>query len=285
MIPQQIQRLFEFVDFLDNNKAEYIKTYIPLCNEYEILDRQKKELNPNGNYRDRQQYDNIQTQIEAKFSPIKENVYTPITNKLRELEIWSDDDTYASIWNNNISAISDFKKNFSEKDIQQIMMYKQKYISFRTETNTHFYCLSLVFQEIDEVLKELFDFFKDTNENEFDSFETKTIEVSSIAEDMKGISDNIGRNVGFSIPIENVIDFSKESQMQTQPNRKTEIIMGDKIEVGDISDNSGQISINNRGQSNQKVTKTTEPKNSKWIIAGVIVAVVGVIVAILVRIF
>jgi len=102
---------------------------------------------------------------------------------------------------------------------------------------------------------------------------------------MKGISDNIGRNVGFSIPIENVIDFSKESQMQTQPNRKTEIIMGDKIEVGDISDNSGQISINNRGQSNQKVTKTTEPKNSKWIIAGVIVAVVGVIVAILVRIF
>ncbi len=38
MIPLRIRALFDFIDFLDSNKAEYIKTYIPLCNELVQLD-------------------------------------------------------------------------------------------------------------------------------------------------------------------------------------------------------------------------------------------------------
>ena len=182
MIPKKIQSLFEFIKFLDKNKAEYIEKYIPLCNELEELDKQRSLLEPNENYKDKQSYDIIQKEIKEKFEPITENIYKPITSKLQELGIWSGDDAFKGLWNNNISEIADFKRNFSEEQAKQVFQYKQKYLSFRTETNSNFLCLSFVFLDLDEILKRLFDFFKDTKENEFDSFEAKIIEVEDFTE-------------------------------------------------------------------------------------------------------
>jgi FtsZ-binding cell division protein ZapB len=92
MIPQKIQALFDFIDFLDANKKEYIEKYIPLCNELSELDKQRSKLKPNENYKDKQSYECIQKEIKEKFEPITDNIYKPVTNKLRELGIWSRDD-------------------------------------------------------------------------------------------------------------------------------------------------------------------------------------------------
>jgi len=144
MIPQKIQALFDFIDYLDSNKIEYM--CIPLCNELNSLDIQRAELKPDKNYVDKQRYDKIQNEINRKFQPIEQNIYIPVLNKLRELGIWAGDDVFTSIWNSNISAISDFKKDFTSEDIVQVMNYKQKYLGFRTETNTSFLCLHLFYQ-------------------------------------------------------------------------------------------------------------------------------------------
>jgi len=87
MIPEKIQALFTFIDYLNKNKDEYIEKYIPLCNELKVLGNQREELKPSKNYIDKQEYDKIQAQIAEKFSPITLNIYNPITSKLRELEI------------------------------------------------------------------------------------------------------------------------------------------------------------------------------------------------------
>lgn len=285
MIPQKIQSLFDFIDFLNKNKREYIENYIPLCNELKNLGNKRNELNPKGNYIDKQKYDNIQIQIKEKFSPITLNIFTPISNKLKELEIWSGDETYSSIWNNNISAISDFKRDFKSEDVVQVMQYKQKYLSFRTETNTDFLCLSFAFQNLDEILKELFDFFKDTNKNEFDSFETKTIEVNSIEEAAKGFLENKGKIVKFSIPTKTLFNSSNDNQIQTSSmNIKNELIMGDKIKVGDIQNNSGQISIGKENANKNSSNDELAQKSFNWQKWGVIIAVVLTIIAIVVSI-
>jgi hypothetical protein len=266
MIPKKILALFDFIDYLDKNKRKYIEKYIPLCNELLNLDEQRNKLKPDSNYIDKQEYDNIQNQISVKFSPILSNIYIPISDKLKELSIWSGDETYSSIWNNNISAISDFKRDFTSEDVVQVMKYKDKYLTFRIETNTNFLCLSLILQELDEIFKALFDFFKDTNENEFDSFETKTIKVDSVEEAVKGFIENKGKNIKFSLPAKNLYNGLAETQIQKNPtNIKNEIIMGDKIEVGDISNNSGQImvgkdikisdSLNGKKESADKIEK------------------------------
>ena len=281
MVPQKIQALFDFIDYLDNNKSEYIEKYIPLCDELKKLDSQRKELNPSGNYKDKQNYDKIQIEIKEKFSPITSNVFVPISNKLLELGIWSGDDTYASIWNNNFSEVSDFKTNFTSASINQVMHYKQIYLSFRAEVNSDFLCLSFVFQSLDEILKVLFDFFKDTNENEFAGFETKTISVSSIKKAVKGLIENKGQNVQFTIPTE--VLYKKETKTKNA-KIKNKIIMGDNIKVRDVSNNTAPVSI---GKGNiTKIGSNDElaQKSYNWqkwgIITGTIIGVIAIVVTI-----
>ena len=266
MIPKKIQALFDFIDYLDRNKIEYIEKYIPLCDELNNLDNRRAKLKPKNNYLDKQQFDEIQEEITQKFKPITQNIYVPILNKLKELEIWSGDDVFASIWNNNTSAIYDFKENFSSDDISAVIAYKQKYLSFRNETNTNFLCLQFVLSNLDEIFKQLFDFFKDTDENEFESFETKTIEVDSIKDAAKAFIETKGKNVRFSFSQKNLFDYQNVRQYLPQlPNINNEIIMGHKIQVGDISNNSGQITIgkdinisDSLNAKNETIDKITE---------------------------
>lgn len=286
MIPQKIQALFDFIDFLDLRKKEFIEKYIPLCNELRELDKQRSKLNPRENYKDKQSYKNIQKKIEEKFEPIIENIYKPITNKLRELGIWSGDEVYISIWNNNISEIEYFKRNFIPEDIELVIHYKQKYLLFRSETNNDFLCLSFVFSNLDEIFKVLFDFFKDTDENEFDSFEAKTIELKDFGEIAKSLKENIGKNIKYSIPWETI---NKEKQIPSiteklETNHYNIINMRDKIEIGQISSNNGQINVGSDNKIKVDTNDELLKKSFSWQKWGVIIGTVLAIIAILVTI-
>lgn len=287
MIPDKIQALFKFIDYLDTNKREYIEKYLPLCTELQSLDQQRSELNPSKNYTDKQQYDKIQNQIKEKFQPITQNIYIPVLNKLKEVGIWAGDDAFTSIWNSNISAISDFKKDFTPDDAIEVISYKQKYLSFRKETNSNFLCLQLVFSDLEEILKVLFDFFKDTNDNEFDSFETKTIEAKDIEEVVTGLIQNRGKNVKFSMPTNTFHHSPTKEQLQhSNINLINEIIMGDKIQSGDISNNKGAVSIGKNNKTNTNGSDELSKKTFNWqkwgIIIGTVLAIIAIIVTILV---
>ena len=285
MIPEKIKALFDFIDYLDENKSEYIEKYLPLCAELEILDAERSSLKPSKNYIDKQQYDKVQSQIKEKFAPILSYIFDPLTGKLKELNIWTGDSTFSSIWNNNISAISDFKKDFLPEDVPTIFQYKQKYLSFRTDTNSNFLCLSLVFNELDEIMKELFDFFKDSPTNEFDSFETKIIEANNIEDAIKKMANNKEKNLSFSIPAKTFFEKPSEKQEPAPIQKiKNKIIMGDKIKVGDISNNKGPVSVgkDNLTKVNDKDDFSVKSFNwQKWgIIIGTILSVAAIIVAI-----
>jgi hypothetical protein len=286
MIPEKIKALFEFIDYLDENKTEYIEKYLPLCDELKVLDTERNNLKPNENYSDKQKYDSIQNQIEKKFSPITLNIYNPVTNKLKELEIWSGDKTYTSIWNNNISEITEFKRNFKSEDIKIVIEYKQKYLKFRTETNTDFLCLTFIFNALDDVLKELFDFFKDSKENEFNNFETKTIQVNSIEKAVKGLIENKGKNVKYTFPDDTLFKKPNENELtNNHTNIKNEIIMGDKFQTGDISNHNGNISVGKDIKTKTSGNSDLEKKSYNWqkwgIIVGTIIGIIAIITSIL----
>lgn len=200
--------------------------------------------------------------------------------------IWSGDDVYTSIWNNNISEIEDFKRNFTEDDIEQVFHYKQKYLLFRTETNNDFLCLSFVFSNLDEIFRALFDFFKDTRENEFDSFETKTIEVEDFGEMAKILKDNIGKNVKYSIPTDTIFGKKQTTpateRLETKNNFNV-FNMGDKIKVGNISNNKGLITL---GKDNKmEVNNNDEIANNsfRWqkrdTIIATVIGIIGLVIA------
>lgn len=182
MITDKVKALFAFIDFLDKNKSEYIAKFIPLTIECLELGKQRSSLKPETNYKDKQQYDLIQTKIKDKFNLVYNNVTLPIERELKNLGIWGGENYYTSIYNNNISAILELTNNFKDEDIEDVIKYKHKYLSFRAEANSSFLSLELMFDELDEVLKLLFDFFKDTDKNEFETIETKTIQANDIRE-------------------------------------------------------------------------------------------------------
>lgn len=285
MIPQRIQALLDFIDYLDKNKKTYIEKYVPLCNELKVLHNQSEKLNPRNNYTDKQEYDKIQTQIAEKFKPITQNIYNPITSKLSELGIWSGDDTFASIWNNNSSAINDFKENFKAMDVSLIMESKRKYLCFRRETNTDFLCLIFVLHNLDEIFKELFDFFKDTNENEFDSFEAKKIEVNSIGEALKRFKENPSENIKFTFPMDSLVNKPIENETRGYTtNIKNELIMGNKFQVGNIHNNSGQITVGNENKIIVNDKDDLAKKSFNWQKTGIIIAIVLTIATIVLMI-
>lgn len=269
MIPERIQAIFDFIDYLDSKKQEYLEKYIPLCNELSDLGNKRGQLQPRENYRDKLQHRTVQAEISEKFSPITEEIYNPVVNKMLELGIWSGDGEMSSIWNNNFPAIADFKENFEAEDIPRVMSYKKKYLDFRNETNSNFLSLQMVFSTLDEVLKSLFDFFKDTDENEFDKFEAKTIEVDSLEEAVKGMIENKGKNVKFSILHSG---FTSKASSTPAPLPSTNIQniynMGDTFNVGNITGNSGEIiigkdikisdSFNDRKETADKITELIE---------------------------
>lgn len=286
MIPEKIHALFEFIEFLDKNKKIYIEKYIPLCNKLKKLDKERSALNPNENYKDKRSYEQIQKEIAQKFKPITENIYEPITSKLKELGIWSGDEVYTSIWNNNISEIEDFKRTFSEDDIQTVFNYKDKYLRFRTETNNDFLCLSFVFSNLDEIFKTLFDYFKDNKENEFELFETKTIEVGDFNEIAKNLKNNIGNNVKYSIPSETFFNQNRNTSKDKIQNKQNEFNifnMGDKIEVGNISKNKGQITFGKNNNTEINSDDELGKKSFRWqkreTIITIIIGIVGLVIA------
>jgi len=287
MISSKIQSLFDFIDFLHSNKENYIVNYTPLIKELEVLANKRSELKPLDNYSKKEKYNLIQKEIEDKFPTITENIYKPFSQKLLELEIWSGDDTYSSIWNRNIEAISKFKNEFESADVAIVMDYKKKYLSFRTETHSNFLCLGLIFQELDEIFKELFDFFKDTEDNEFENFEAKELKVNSVEDLVKSISENKTNNVKYSLPIESFIEKREQPRHSTNSLNfhNYETIMGDKIIAENIPNNSGVINVGKNNKSETNSNDELAVKTFNWqrfgIISATILTVIAIITAII----
>lgn len=261
MIPQKIQALFDFINYLDSRKTELVETYIPLCNTIMILDRQRSALNPRNNYKDKLKFDVLDKEIKEKYQPIQEYIYIPVTNKLLELGIWSGDRAHASIWNNNISAIGDFKDNFEPVDIDIVIHHKRKYLDFRSETNSNFLCLQLTLSSLDEIFKNLFDFFKDSSDNEFESFETKTLEATSWRDVAAKLVDSHGKKVRFSLPVDSLFDYHNVKHLQPpQPTLhiQNHYNMGDNIQVSDINNNSGPVLIGKNNSITASFNQQTE---------------------------
>lgn len=286
MISSKIQSLFDFIDFLHSNKENYIVNYTPLIKELEVLADKRSELKPLDNYSKKEKYNLIQKEIEDKFPTITENIYKPFTQKLLELEIWSGDDTYSSIWNSNIEAISKFKNEFESADVSIVMDYKKKYLSFRTETHSNFLCLGLIFQELDEIFKELFDFFKDTEDNEFEYFEAKELKVNSVEDLAKSISENKTNNVKYSLPIESFIEKREQPSHSTNSLNfhNYETIMGDKIIAENIPNNSGVINVGKNNKSETNSNDELAVKTFNWQRFGIISASILMVIAIIIAI-
>lgn len=197
MIIDRIKALFNFIEFLHSN-IDNFKGYDILINELYSLDKERNKLNPRINFVDKLKYDEIQAQIKDKFEVINKEIIQQIQDKSNELNIcdWNETNT---LWNYNIEEINKLKENFNLDAIPEILRYKNKYLEFRTKTNCDYF-QTFFFSDLDKILKVLFDFFKESVENEFEAFETKSIQVNDVSEAISLLNKG---HIKFIIPTPN----------------------------------------------------------------------------------
>ena len=205
--------MFQFIEFLHSN-IDNFKQFDNVINNLYLLNKERHKLNPRKNFADKLKYDEVQAKIKDKFKVIQENIITPIKNTATELNICTFQDEPLYNWYGVESDIHNLKENFSKADISEILKHKSKYLEFRTKTNCTYF-QEFFFDDLDEILKELFDFFKDTTENEFEAFETKAIEVENIESAAKLIVNSKGKS-----PLKISVTGLQQTKEVSLPKRK-----------------------------------------------------------------
>lgn len=168
MITPKIKKLFQFIDYLHSN-IDNFNQYESVINEIHILEKERIKLKPRNNFKDKLRIDEVKEYRNDKFSIIKENIISPIINKAIELDVY---DFEKNSWCGIETEIHKLKDNFSKDDLTEIFSHKNKYLEYRTETKSEdFFSLVFFFQNLDELSKELFDFFKIGDQNEFEAIQ------------------------------------------------------------------------------------------------------------------
>lgn len=231
MITDKIKALFQYIDFLHSN-IDNFSQYEGVVQELHELDVQRKELQPEKNFIQKKKFDEIQQLISEKFELIREGVLLPVKNKAIELNVCDFRQEPIYSWYGVESDIRKLKESFSENDLNEIFTAKNKYIEFRKKTVSSMKFTGFFVGELDEVSKLIFDFFKETEQNEFEAFETKTIQVGSIQEAAKVLSSQYKRKEYKELPIhENDFEAQNKTIFAISQNRAKFYLGKGKIQI------------------------------------------------------
>lgn len=179
MITPKINALFQFIEFLYSN-IENFKSNDEFIKELGLLDNERQKVKSKKTFKEKLKYDEVQAKIEKKFNTITDNTANQIKAKAIELNVCNFDKEPIYSWFGIETEILELKENFTESDLPEIFEHKRKYIEYRTNSHKSFLSLAFFFNDLDEILKKLFGYFNETDKNEFEAFEAKTIEVNNI---------------------------------------------------------------------------------------------------------
>ena len=211
MITPKIKALFQFIEYLHSN-IDNFNLNNGLIKELEQLVEERQKVNSKKTYKDKLKYDEVQAEIETKFKILQGNTANLIKAKAKELNVCNFDNEPNYSFNGIETDIHQLKENFSKNDLPEIFKHKQQYIEYRRKTHKTFLSLAFFIDELDEVTKSLFDYFKETEQNEFEAFESKAIQVNDIGEAVKLFQS--GKFQKFTFPN----SFLNPSTIQQQPN-------------------------------------------------------------------
>lgn len=227
MIEPKIKALFQFIEFLHSNIGYYQK-FNDVINELELLINERRKVNPKSNFKDKLKYDQLQEQIIEKFKTLQDNVSSPIRAKAIELNVCNFTNEPSLSWNGAEAEISTLKSNFSNADLPEILKCKKQYIEYRSNTHKTFMSLEIFFEGLDKLLKGLFDYFKESEHNEFEAFETKEVQVNDINEAIKLQKEG---HSSFNMPTDNFFNSSQhKKQVSTEPQPRNKLTIAQYLE-------------------------------------------------------
>lgn len=152
------KNVLEFIDYLHENRS-YMKDDIKLINEIQALHDKQHNLKRNENYKDARKFKEIQSGKVSRLDNLTWN--NLITSKAKELNLYEGDSTIDLRNNLNPAIHLDFIKT-AEAD--EIIKAKDKYLTFRKETDFCNFLNGLLFRDLDLALIDFFGAFTDVSD-------------------------------------------------------------------------------------------------------------------------
>lgn len=172
MIPEKINSIFIFIDYLHSN-INYYNSFQNTFDKINELKNKSFKLKPKENFKHKSLHDKILNEINQECEIVKINIINPLIEKITLLNIcdYTNVATISStIENWNLPEIENLKSNFNEQDVNTILLNKRLYNDYKISVQTDFY-QDFFFSNFDKILNELFDFFTPIENKHFDSCE------------------------------------------------------------------------------------------------------------------
>ena len=185
MIPEKIQNLFQFIEYLHSNIEGYTAQN-PNIDQFYILCAEKSKYYNKG-YHEKKIYNKLQVEVNKVSEEI--NVAAlKIIDKANYLGMHFIDGTFTI----DLNVINTFKKNAVDADLDTIELHKSKYLEFRKKCTKFFKYFGLhTFKDLDLDLLRIFKYFS-SNKEEFDFLFEKNISIKQepINQKLKPIQQN-----------------------------------------------------------------------------------------------
>lgn len=214
---RQVKPLFEFIDFLYFNRAEFIE-YNSFVGEYERLKMERENILLSNNYKALIAKKELDHKIEVKKVLINTNITESIIKKMQYLDVYDlyeyDSDGYCVKY--MMSGIDSQKKYCTSDAFKLIQLYEDRYVEFREATKYNQYDCDELFEEVDNLLEDLFSFVHEDEVSKLKVSKEKHLE-STGSLSIKPVTDN---NLQ-AVPCKN--NLKKESGTETYTENETSI--------------------------------------------------------------
>lgn len=188
--------ILEFIEYLYENRGymkDDVKT-IEKCRE--IDNRQFLELKPKENYKDMREFKKIQSEKEELYDSLTwDNL---IIKKAKELKLYENSTLDIR---NRLNTTMHLMDDIKPAEEAEIIEAKEKYLTFRKETDFCSFLTGFLFMDLDRALTEFFGAFTDVSDMKRTQTESPALQSEDDPVDIKMITNNFN-----SDDIDSVID-------------------------------------------------------------------------------
>lgn len=150
--------VLKFIDYLYDNRS-YMKDDISTINTIRRIQNKQYRLKPKGSYKDAREFKDLQSRKEAELDNL--TFTNLITSKAKELGLY--ENSTIDIRNNLNPAIH-LMYDIRPSEAEKIKEAKDKYLTFRKDTEFCDFMCGFLFADLDEALIEFFGAFTDVSD-------------------------------------------------------------------------------------------------------------------------
>lgn len=178
------ENILQFIDYLHENRS-YMKDDIKTIEKIRGIDERQYSLKPRESYKDAREFKDFQSKKESELDNLTWN--NLITFKARELKLYEVNSTIDLRNNLNPEIHLDFIKPAEEAEIIEA---KEKYLTFRKETEFCDFLTGLLFHDLDSALISFFGAFTDVSDMKRTQSEPQTPQPEADPVDIETIINN-----------------------------------------------------------------------------------------------